>query len=65
MHMRQTRVVHDALGLAHGQHVLMPSGQAARVAEIKLHSIVFEYLGLRQRELVELSREHVRQGVRF
>ncbi|KMN32072.1 hypothetical protein VI26_18040 [Chromobacterium sp. LK1] len=44
MHMEHTRAVLDACHLREGQHVLMASGRAARVAEIGPKTIRFDYL---------------------
>lgn len=44
MHMEHTRAVLDACHLREGQHVLMASGRAARVAVIGPKTIRFDYL---------------------
>lgn len=44
MHMEHTRAVLDACHLREGQHVLMVSGRAARVAVIGPKTIRFDYL---------------------
>ncbi|PXX42229.1 hypothetical protein DFR38_12026 [Aquitalea magnusonii] len=44
MHMEHAKAVLDACYLKQGQHVLMASGRAARVAEIGKSTIRFDYL---------------------
>ncbi|MGR2678711.1 hypothetical protein [Chromobacterium haemolyticum] len=44
MHMEKAKAVYDACHLREGQHVLMVSGRAARVAVIGPKTIRFDYL---------------------
>lgn len=66
MHMEHTRHVLDAAHLRDGQHVLMQSGRAAAVQELKYDTIVFRYLeSTKKNDTVELTRKQVLSAVRI
>ncbi|MBM2884083.1 hypothetical protein JFK97_06735 [Chromobacterium phragmitis] len=65
MHMEHARAVLDACHLRHGQHVLMATGRAARVAEIGPLTIRFDYLErVRPDDYVVVPRHRVPEMVR-
>ncbi|WP_193582929.1 hypothetical protein [Laribacter hongkongensis] len=44
----------ESLNLRPGQHIVLPSGRAAVVTELRRHTVLLSYLG--DTEMVELSR---------
>lgn len=66
MHMEHAKPVLDACHLHEGQHVLMASGRAARVADVGQHAIRFEYLEQRgPDDYIVLPRHRVPEIVRI
>ncbi|WP_043614253.1 hypothetical protein [Chromobacterium violaceum] len=65
MHMEHAKAVLDACHLREGQHVLMATGRAARVAEIGATTIRFDYLESVQRDdYIIVPRHRVPEMVR-
>ncbi|OVE45675.1 hypothetical protein [Chromobacterium violaceum] len=64
MHMEHAKAVLDACHLREGQHVLMATGRAAQVHNLKQTTIVFRYFGLGADDFVEIPRHRVPEMVR-
>lgn len=65
MHMEHATPVLDALQLKPGQQVLMASGRAAVVVELRSKTILFRYLDNPGTDEIELTRQQVIVVVRL
>lgn len=66
MHLEHTTPVMDATELKIGQDVLMASGRAARVHELKAASVMFKYLGTHTPDnYIDVPRNKIHEWVRI